>query len=1524
MPMMPTHSRSARSARPLALVLAVTALCAMSPAGAAPDTTPMPLVAVNEEYQEWLSQADELLKAGNLAEAIRAYQALVVKGEKVLHPVGKRRFISVSRVAADRIGSLSEEGMKLYRSLYDGQAAKLYAVAGGDLDRSALRRVVAHYFHSSFGDRALDLLGSMQFDRGQYAQAARSWQRVLDRSSPPSLRRERMLAKAAVAWHLAGVGSLRDKRIDELKADFPNAMAVLAGQERNVLAFVRSACKLAAPPAAPRVLADWPGAGGVPDGLAVMADCDVVLTPCWRAPAEEDDVLATAELKAMMAPAGRRPPRTDNRAKASLEGGRLWVRSTVGAAKRKPVAVPCLTEPAVVGSTLLVRTQDRVVARDIITGREIWSSLPLPLVRREAVSSSIRRFLPYGTIFADLGRHGLTVGGDLAFVVGDFLPHGGRRILGRGNQETQEPDDSRLVALRISQQGRLAWDVGRGRGDDEVVAGGKFLCPPTWAGGRVFAVVRFAQSYHLVCLDAGDGGRLLWKAAIGQAPTTLAYGRFGGGAGDRGSPPAVAQGQVFVTTNAGLIAGFNADSGANLWRYQYGQGSADRPRMPAPGVMMGPGMMPGMVPGAVSAAAALAPPNRLIVTKGKVIALPTDSTNVIALNVADGTVAWSRGDDRQRVLSAMSADRILLSGPGMRVLDVADGRVVWRLDDSAGVFGRPAVTKSMILASADGRLLRVHRAGGDSFRTEAIELHRRDALLGNLVSLEAKLVAAAAGTVSVYVGFDEAHAALTDRLKGLTGEALALGRFERGRLSFAAGRHTEALADLKAAGEYAVSAADTPLTERVRHWLGRTYVRLGNHADDDGQMDRWFSLAGKEARTPTERGEMLIRFLRYNERVGRHTEAVRLAQELIDRFNEVSLRDVPIGREADAPVKLSAEGGGVLGDRHIARLIELHGQQVYAFFDARAKAALEEARSAGEPEALLSARQAWPHSRWADHMLLAAAEILYNRRDGDPATLRKAKRILYKLQEYPDSPLTLSGLAGQALIQLRLNPRVAQIVHGSSFVDVEKGTRVKFGDFDGRIDELLLKLAAGGAEPGRESTRASGWIRPPLSEVYRHKDPAMLILRDGVGRPVRIGQRVMLLAGGRVICLDTDRAEYAAAVRWEGLTKSDPVRIRARGASGRRPVLGHLLDDGGKLVVADPRSVTVLDTAGGRVLHDRSLSQMGITRVDAIAADGNRLFFASSSSGGLWAVSVGPDGGLARDWAAKNTGGRGRFAIQAAAGHVLTVKADRLMSCYDARTGEPCPEVGRPVAGRLDAALTDGGMLVVLRGSTLSLHDPQSGAAAPAWQIRLRTATPWLLGVGARHVVLADPTGRLPVRVVDMAHPNQRITVALRDLSGSIPNPVLADFDGDSLILSCGISHAAEPTLGVNTGAGTVGGVAMAAVSLTTGRVAWGPVRLGDDTRIRSRVHPATVTGRHVVVIHKPVDIKAPLRWCILDRATGRMVQEALLPAAKVKGASARDTTARRMALGNPAATDGRMLIETDEGIILMRSGRRQ
>ena len=92
---------------------------------------PMPLVNIDDTLGGYLNTARDCIEANEPLRAIEILQRLINLTETTLIADGDgRRYVSMAYKAADLIGSLGEEGLALYRSMYDPQAQRLFEISG--------------------------------------------------------------------------------------------------------------------------------------------------------------------------------------------------------------------------------------------------------------------------------------------------------------------------------------------------------------------------------------------------------------------------------------------------------------------------------------------------------------------------------------------------------------------------------------------------------------------------------------------------------------------------------------------------------------------------------------------------------------------------------------------------------------------------------------------------------------------------------------------------------------------------------------------------------------------------------------------------------------------------------------------------------------------------------------------------------------------------------------------------------------------------------------------------------------------------------------------------------------------------------------------------------------------------------------------------------------------------------------------------------------------------------------------------
>ena len=364
---------------------------------------------------------------------------------------------------------------------------------------------------------------------------------------------------------------------------------------------------------------------------------------------------------------------------------------------------------------------------------------------------------------------------------------------------------------------------------------------------------------------------------------------------------------------------------------------------------------------------------------------------MLAFDIEDGQLKWHVSRDSQHDLSAVDEQRLLLSGDRLEVLSAADGKKFYA-SDPKGVLGRPAVTPKYVLASADsGEVGRLIRLDLSDYSLSTMEVPDPDALLGNLVSVGGKLIAANAIGVCGYLNYEVSHKEMQNRLAAVASEKKGAIFFDLSQLAFNARRFEDAHEYLDSCRK--ATPEDDTLQQQIKPWYYRTYIALGNQADKPQEMLELFRLAEQYATTDQEKAHLKLRMAKAYEAAGDFAASATAAQELSEQFAKEELVNVDIGPKADVMARIPADAkllpGKQLAQEFLLHLIQLHGQQCYAAFDSQARAAFDEARAVQDADAMASVHERWPHSKCACDALFASAEALYRKAakaTGDEAT----------------------------------------------------------------------------------------------------------------------------------------------------------------------------------------------------------------------------------------------------------------------------------------------------------------------------------------------------------------------------------------------------------------------------------------------------------------------------------------------------------------------------------------------------------
>ncbi|MDP6635925.1 MAG: PQQ-binding-like beta-propeller repeat protein [Phycisphaerae bacterium] len=1520
-----------------------------------PTTTggkPPALVNADDELASYLAGARKNIKDGNYDRAIEVLQALIDKPDSgFVADADGRQYVALWHRANEALAAMGPEGLELYRRLYNPQAEKLFEQATGKQDTSALRRLTQQFLHTAYGYRALCRLGDIHFDRGYFARAAMYWRRAL-RLKAASSDAPVLLAKIAAALHLAGDAAGSRATAAELRKKHKGSTGVMGGRKQDLAAFVEQVGKIPVPDIASRrhqAGKNWSGLGAFPDGMAVMGESDVVLTPSWRAPGDvpigpvniRGKMVAMQSLLTNYSSGYTMTPKPRK--------GHVYVeyrRTSGGSSAGSGFFMPAGVQPVVAGNLILCRLDEGVAAYDVNTGADsagkpLWSTDFSPMNMKNS-GVTTRYYSGTTQKISDNGRYAMTVDGDRLYLLSKFVPKQTTRS-SRNVTPPKRANTSVLQALSISRNGRLLWYSNDTTvNSDEAVLGGKFISVPTVHNGRLYSLVAFREMYHLVCI-AADTGRVLWRVSISQIPAMAQnYQRYNQHLLERGSPVAIAEGMAFVATNAGVVAAFEAESGAAVWAYQY---DSDINRaMSRYGSMIQLPSQPSV--------------NPIIVTRGRIIALPVDSKKVLMLSAMDGKPVGVPADRRlHRDLSAIDADRVLLSGPGLMVLSTATGKELYNAG-GLDIVGRPAVSADSVLASGQGQLIRLDLK--DYSRSTRV-FTNSDCLLGNLVCVDGKLIAANTAGVCVYLSYADSIASLSkriDRQKGVDRLNLV---FDRGQLSFNSRKFDSALADFKATGVAARKGGHTAVAAQVAHWLYRTHVAMGNASASADKMQEHFEQAQAAARTLGGDSAdqyilrctmrlarvMELRAVEYQgaaaakltagDKAGaeaietkRHTvltEAVKLARKIAETYADKRVPDIRVGAQADKSVRDTENtplmAAGVWAQqKFIPRLIRDHGRKCYSSFDDKAGDMLQQAIANNDSDAMLEVAKRWPNSLWAAQAYYEAGTSVYTRtRDSgdqeDFQAMSKAAWLMARAAATDDPMLAVASLAGRATIHhgMGMTTYARSICRDMRKLCRAKGITlsetIEFAGQQRAIVEFLRKFE--GSKPlAIEPVGTSESLAAPLTEAFAIKGEEVFIIRDQEYRPIRHGSNILLLNAGKAVWVNTAAKSADDAILWQSGAPIAPMdQIRNYMTAPGYGLIAGFSSDAKTVVLADrgSRSATGFDIATGKVRWRGAFADWGVTSVSYMACGDGSLVL-TDSKGQI--VCVGLDEGKKR-WAGPLVGGsRAPVCPPTIARGVVMVRSNsyKMLTCFNTTGGKVIAKWsgGFSVEGRV----TDDGLILVMVDGVVSLHDP-ARTRRPLWARKYTSSNrPVLLSSNGNRLFVSEGYRSPWIDVVSMTSGVQLTRLKIENFTGSKTTIITGAVEksGDLYVtFGAGISGIRNRYFGRQT---MVKGLGVQKIDIDDGRVVWRN-ELGAANYYYYSL-PLIVTDRTVAAPCKDTQQTIPRSIYLIDSEQGRSVQSIEV----YKGVTGVMKQGDRVRLGSilqPVLIKGRLAAETFSGL---------
>lgn len=1337
------------------------------------DTKPT-CVSYDPEYAQLLDEARKLLEntddPDSMSFGFEILQTMINRGES-FYPLddSSTLFVGLRVKANELLAGLGPDGLKRYRETYDAVAKGIYEQARAG-DFAKLHQVVDQYRFTSYGPKAMDLLGSVFFDRARFAQAAGAWQLLLA-SHPPEEDIPQILAKTATAYHLAGMEAMADKTAKALKDRYPMASAEFGGTKQNLQEFVRQA-RLIQPetlgtmPDFLRPRHIFPGLGGVADGASVMDGCDTLLVSRWTRTADENagikdpnhlnipsDFIALREVLNVSQQNGQG-------LSCKMSSGQVQLRLGPQTTTLSPAILP-----VVVDDLVIYRTSEDITACNFITGEVVWKKgtkeNPFAMQRGSTTNNQ-----GWGQpALEDLGRYSMTLGGGKLFAVGEYRAwiHPNMMMGWNAEQKKAAIDSATLIAISIKAEGKLQWQVGNGQGDDDIVRFGKILCAPTYNSGKLYVVTSYTESYYLLCLDA-DTGKLLWKNTISQNPTPGNPMMGIISPAERSGSPAVADGRVFVLTNAAVVAAFDADSGQPLWAFQYdtttSNGSINRR----------------FYNGYGQANVNDRTVNPILAVGGRVIFLPTDSSTVFCLSAEDGKPAWAQTVTRreQRDLSYIDQDRFLLSGPGMYVMDARDGKELYG-KSNAGIAGRPAVNAQAVLCSGTGMLYRLDLR---NYVVSTVDLNSPEAMLGNLVCVDGVLVASNAVGICAYFDYDQAYKGRSERIAQAADpkDKLKL-TYDRAQMSFSAKRIASALQDFLDCQKMAKDQNDDGMTETLAPWLNRAYVAAANHAAGPQQMVEAIRKSGEYAHSDQEKALYELRLAKCNRKAGDLKAALAGAQELSDKMAEEPLTDVVVGPEADDTVRQNAPAQRIarsVAQELIGDIVDSgpQGRAAYKDFDELAKGNLDKARKAHDPEAMVAVASAWPHSLCADEAQFAAAEEYYRHslKPGNPedasAALGSAMKYLSIAADGNGKYRAPARLATAMIYKQSGSLHMAQLSL-DQLEGVDPQSDFAFADLHGKAADLLKQVGTSSILPPIPDV---SMVKGTLEQLVAISGQSVTILTDQKNAPVRIGDQVLVLRDDRVVLVDTQARDAESAITWSAIWKDSTQQAAADagvfgGPLSKRMVAG-LSKDKKVIAVVDYEMARGYDVRTAKIVWQHAMGEYGGRPEPGMMSIGEGMLVSSDQAGRVSCVDL-STGELA--WSSEPASAlHGLVAPPAISGGMVMARFNggKGLVCWSLHQGGKIVAV---ITGKESAngMFTPQGLLVTLVDDELSVREPGNLQRA-VWVLKYAASTPGGAAVPALGAALSD---RVVVAPDLFRKPNQLDVVSL--VSGAVIQTLL-------------------------------------------------------------------------------------------------------------------------------------------------------
>ena len=789
-----------------------------------------------------LRSADNHVRAGDYAEAIEIYQRVIQQfGDKVVDVPSDpkaidqdfRLSVNARRECQRRIAALPPEARAIYRGRVDSHAERWFRQGKVGHDRTLLRRIVDQAFCSSWGDDALELLGDLAFQDGQFAEAMAAYvQLVPDRPGgglglihpDPSVDLARVEAKKLLCRAAIGDHPPSPSELQAFAAAHPANPGPFAGRKGTLAADLQEAIR--DDRFTPPLLADgrWPTFAGSPTRTKVAPGPIDVGSKQW-----------SVELEPI------------NPTRATGYGGRRMSMTFTPGTPAPPERLLAY-HPIVVGDQVIIDNEKQIISYSLNSrpGDQADSGPNVP--SKTWATPDLMGAAMATRLNGGLNRYTLTASGDRVFARIGPAPFT-MPSMNRMGMPTNQPGNSYIVAVDRG-GGKVLWkreasDVPlpkRQAGGGVTSRNAVFEGSPVADARSVYVAITDRiemTATYVACLDA-EFGTTRWVRYICEANSNV--DPFSGSGFEISHRLVTLDGpNLYYQTNMGAVASLDAETGGIRWLATY--------------------PWQGKNTGGISRERDL---NPAIVHDGLVIVAPDDTKSIYAFDAATGRMVWKTDPIADEVklthLLGVAKGNLIATGDSVLWIDAKTGRLAHKWPDNNQAvqgYGRgvlagdriywPTKTEIHVLDQTTGlkadvpiKLQEFQCEGG-----------------GNLAVGDGYLVVAQASSLVVFCQ----NSRLIERYRDEIARApdQAANYYRLARAAEAIGRDDEALASLEAALPRA-RAAETldgsPLTDAIRDHQRQLLMKLGQKAraaQDWVEAARRFAAAAQAAGNDRDR-----------------------------------------------------------------------------------------------------------------------------------------------------------------------------------------------------------------------------------------------------------------------------------------------------------------------------------------------------------------------------------------------------------------------------------------------------------------------------------------------------------------------------------------------------------------------------------------------------------------------------------------------------------------------------------------------